>query len=147
MHTSGYTTSFLVAETPAAVFNAINNVPGWWSGQVYGETDKLGAEFTYEVPGAHRSKQQIIAFSPGKQIVWRVTEAHLHFADNKTEWIGTEMVFDIAAKSGKTEVRFTHNGLVPSFECYSACSNAWALLVDGNLRRLIETGEPQPSPW
>ena len=147
MRTADYTTTFLVDQTPTAVFNAINNVPGWWSGQVEGDTDKLGAEFIYEVPGAHRSKQQITAFSPGKKIVWRIIDAHLSFADNKSEWIDTEIVFDIAAKGDKTEVRFTHRGLVPAFECYNRCSNAWNLLVNGNLRRLIATGEPQSSPW
>jgi hypothetical protein len=147
MKTSDYTTTFLVDQTPTAVFNAINNVPGWWSGQVEGDTDRLGAEFIYEVPGAHRSKQQITAFNPGKKIVWRIVDAHLNFANNKREWIDTEIVFDIAAKGGKTEVRFTHRGLVPAFECYNGCSNAWDLLVNGNLSRLIATGEPQPSPW
>jgi uncharacterized protein YndB with AHSA1/START domain len=147
MQASGYTTTFLVDETPTEVFHAINHVPGWWPGQVSGDTDRLGAEFTYEVPGAHRSKQQITAFSPGKQIVWRVVEAELSFASNKTEWVGTEIVFEIAAKGGKTEVRFTHRGLVPAFDCYNGCSNAWNLLVNGNLRRLIATGETQPSPW
>lgn len=147
MSTADYTTTFLVDETPTQVFNAINNVPAWWTGQIKGDTDRLGAEFTYEVPGAHQSKQKITAFTPGKQVVWRIVDARLHFAKNKTEWNGTEIVFDIAAKGGKTEVRFTHRGLVPAFECYNGCSNAWVLLVNGNLRRLIATGETQPSPW
>jgi hypothetical protein len=147
MKTSDYTTTFLVDQTATEVFNAINNVPGWWSGQVEGDTDRLGAEFIYEVPGAHRSKQKITAFSPGEKIVWRVVDSHLDFADNKSEWNDTEIVFDIAAKGGKTEVRFTHKGLVPAFECYNGCSNAWNLLVNGNLRTLIATGEKQPSPW
>src|ERR1700722_17545943 len=99
------------------------------------------------MPAAHRSSQQVTAFSPGKQIVWRVVEAELSFASNKTEWVGTEIVFDIAAKGGKTEVRFTHKGLVPALDCYNGCSSAWNLLVNGNLRRLIATGETQPSPW
>jgi hypothetical protein len=65
-----------------------------------------------------------------------------------SEWKNTEIVFEIAKKGGKTEVRrFTHVGLKLAYECYSNCSNAWGLLVKGNLRRRIETGEVQPSPW
>ena len=140
-------TSFFVDQTPTEVFNAINNVRGWWSERVEGDTDRMGAEFIYEVPGAHRTKQKITEFIPGKKIVWRVLDAHLSFVKDKSEWRGTEMVFEIAAKDDKTEVRFTHKGLVPAFECYNNCSNAWNLLVKGNLCRLIATGETQPSPW
>jgi hypothetical protein len=44
-------------------------------------------------------------------------------------------------------VSFTHKGLKSNFECYDGCSNAWGLLVQGNLRNLIKTGKDQPSPW
>jgi hypothetical protein len=147
MRSTSYMTSFFVDQTPTEVFNAINNVRGWWSERVEGDTDRMGAEFIYEVPGAHRTKQKITEFIPGKKIVWRVLDAHLSFVKDKSEWRGTEMVFEIAAKDDKTEVRFTHKGLVPAFECYNNCSNAWNLLVKGNLCRLIATGETQPSPW
>lgn len=142
-----YTTSFTVDQTPEEVFKAINNVRGWWSGEITGNTDKLGAEFTYGVQGVHRSKQRITEFVAGKRVVWRVLDADLSFTKDKSEWKGTEIVFQIARKGDKTEVRFTHVGLVPAYECYKNCSNAWGLLVNGNLRRLVETGEAQPSPW
>jgi len=46
MNDQGFTTSFSVAQTPEDVFKAINNVRGWWSGEIDGDTGKLGAEFT-----------------------------------------------------------------------------------------------------
>jgi Activator of Hsp90 ATPase homolog 1-like protein len=147
MSSQDYTTSFTVGQTPKGVFDAINNVRGWWSGEVEGNTDKLGAEFTYCVPGAHRSKQKVTDFVPGKKVVWHVSDAQLGFVKDKSEWKGTDIVFDIAKHGDKTEVRFTHKGLVPAYECYSACSNAWGMLINGNLRKLITTGKPQPSPW
>ena len=142
-----YTASFTVDQTPEEVFNAINNVRGWWSGEITGDTNKLGAEFTYSVQGVHRSKQKIKEFMAGKRVVWRVLDADLSFTKDKSEWKGTEIVFEIAKKGNKTEVRFTHVGLVPAYECYNNCSNAWGLLVNGNLRKLITTGKAQPSPW
>ena len=147
METRGYTTSFTVDQTPEAAFNAINNVRGWWSGDINGDTNKLGAEFTYRVPDVHRSKQKITEFVAGKRVVWRVLDADLSFTKDKGEWKGTEIVFEIAKKGDKTEVHFTHVGLVPAYECYNNCSNAWGLLVNGNLRKLITTGKAQPSPW
>jgi uncharacterized protein YndB with AHSA1/START domain len=147
MKTSDFTTTILVDRTPTEVFNAINNVRGWWSGEIEGETDKPGAEFTYEVSGAHRSKQKITEFTPGKKVVWRVLDASLSFVKDKSEWKNTEIVFEIAKKGTKTEVRFSHKGLVPAYECYDDCSNAWGILINGNLRKLINTGMVQPSPW
>jgi hypothetical protein len=142
-----YSASFTVDQTPEEVFNAINNVRGWWSGEITGDTNKLGAEFTYRVQDVHCSRQRITEFVEGKRVVWRVLDAELSFTKDKSEWKGTEVVFEIVRKGDKTEVRFSHVGLIPAYECYDNCSNAWGLLVKGNLRRLIETGEVQPSPW
>jgi hypothetical protein len=147
MKTSDYTTSILVDQTPEQVFNAINNVRGWWSGEVDGETDKPCVEFTYRVPEMHFSKQLITEFVPGKKVVWHVSDANLSFVKDRDEWKGTDIVFEISKKGGKTEVRFTHKGLVPSFECYDDCSTGWSMLVNGNLQKLITTGKDQPSPW
>ena len=147
MNNQNFTAKILVDQTPEEVFNAINNVRGWWSGEIEGDTDKLGGEFIYNVPGVHFSKQKITEFTPGKKIVWNVVDATLSYLNNKSEWKGTHIAFDIAKKDDKTEVRFTHIGLAPGYECYEDCSNAWGLLINGNLRNLITTGEDQPSPW
>jgi hypothetical protein len=147
MKTEGYTTSFTVDQTPEEVFDAINNVRGWWSGEIQGDTDKLGAEFTYRVQDVHRSKQKITEFTPGKKVVWHVLDGDLGFVKDKSEWKGTDIVFEIAEKGDKTEVRFRHVALVPAHECYNNCSNAWGMLINGNLRKLITTGKSQPSPW
>jgi len=142
-----YSTSFVVDQTPEEVFKAINNVRGWWWGEIEGDTDKLGAEFTYTVKDVHRTRQKITELVPGKKVVWHVVEGYLSFVKDKSEWKGTDIVFEIAEKGDKTEVRFTHKGLVPAFECYDKCSNAWGMLTNGNLRKLIATGKAQPRPW
>ena len=110
MKNDGFTTSFTVAQTPNEVFTAINNVRGWWSGEVTGETSKLGAEFTYRYKDMHKTTQRVTEFVPGKKVVWHVTAAELTFVKDKTEWIGTDIVFEIARKDGKTELHFTGAG-------------------------------------
>lgn len=147
MKKDSFTTSFTVDQSPEKVFSAINNVRGWWSGEIDGVTNKLGAEFTYRYKDMHRSTQKITELVPGKKVVWHVTAAELTFVSDKKEWIGTDIVFEIAKKGDKTELRFTHVGLVPAFECYGGCSGAWGALVDGNLRQLIITGKPQPDAF
>jgi hypothetical protein len=147
MKNDGFTTSFTVEQTPEEVFTAINNVRGWWSGEVTGETSKLGAEFAYRYQDMHKTTQKVTEFVPAKKVVWHVTDAELTFVKDKAEWIGTDIVFEIARKGGRTELRFTHVGLVPAFECYGGCSGAWGALIDGNLRKLIETGKNQPDAF
>ena len=147
MQNQNFTTSFLIDKSPEEVFNAINNVSGWWSGEIKGTADTLGSEFTYQVPDVHYSKQKITEFIQDKKIVWHVADASLTFVKNKDEWKGSDIIFEIAKKDDETELRFTHNGLIPEIECYDACSNAWDMLVNGNLRNLIITGKKQPSPW
>jgi len=137
MSGQNYTTAFKVDRAPEEVFDAINNVRGWWTGAIEGSTDELGAEFTYQYENLHRSKQKITELVPGKKVVWHVTEAEINFVEDKSEWKGTDIVFDIAEKDGKTEVRFTHVGLVPQIECYDICSDAWGYYIKGSLREFI----------
>ena len=147
MKNQNYTTTFSVDKTPKEVFAAINNVRGWWTGEpgIEGSTDKLGDEFTYRYTPHHYSKQKITEFIPGKKIVWLVVDSSINFVKDKSEWKGTKITFEIAKKGDKTEVRFTHVGLVPDIECYGACSNAWGSYIKSSLRNLITKGKGQPN--
>jgi hypothetical protein len=145
MKNQNYTTTFTVDQTPEEAFAAINNVRGWWSEEIEGSTDKLGDEFSMRYRDVHYSKQKITEVIPGKKVVWLVVDAHLNFTEDKSEWKGTEITFEIAKKGDKTEVRFTHVGLVPSDECYLVCSDAWGAYIQGSLRSLIMTGKGQPN--
>ncbi len=145
MNDRNFTTAFSVDQTPEEVFDAINNVRGWWSGEIEGDTDKLDAEFTYRYKDMHLSKQEITEFIPGKRVVWHVSGGWLSFVKDKGEWKGTEIVFEITKKGDKTELRFTHVGLVPALECYGDCSGAWGFYIDDGLRSLITTGKGQPN--
>ena len=147
MKRDGFTTSFTVDRSAEEVFGAIGNVRGWWSGEIEGDAKGLGHEFTYRYPDMHMSTQQVTEFVPGKRVVWHVKDAELSFVSDKQEWIGTDLIFEVVASDGKTELRFTHAGLVPAFECYDGCSGAWGAMVGKNLRNLIMTGEDQPDPF
>ena len=54
MINQNFTTTLSVVDQPTEeVFKAINNVRGWWSEEIEGTTDKLGAEFTYHYEDVH----------------------------------------------------------------------------------------------
>ncbi len=139
MKNSDYTATISVDETPQEAFDAINDVRGWWTGDpgIEGSTQKLGDEFTYRYQDLHVSKQRIIELVPEKKVAWLVTESHLSFVKNQNEWTGTTITFEIARIGNKTQIRFTHRGLVPKVECYGDCSGAWESYVTQSLRKFI----------
>ena len=140
-----FTTTISVNQSPEEVFDAVNNVRGWWSGEIDGSTDKLGAEFAYRYQDLHRTTQKITEFVPGKKVAWHVVESQINFVADKTEWNGTDIVFEITRKGNQTELRFTHVGLVPAIQCYGDCVGAWGFYINDSLRNLITKGKGQPN--
>ena len=145
MCADNFTTTFLVDQNPTEVFDAIANVRGWWSGNIEGVTDLLGAQFTYRYRDIHYSKQEITEFVPAQRVTWQIVDSSLNFTSDPNEWTGTEIEFEISDRNGQTEVRFTHKGLVPALECFKDCSDAWSYYVNDSLRPLITSGQGLPN--
>ena len=143
MDNRDFTTSIQVDQTPQEAFDAINNVRAWWPGEIEGNTKKLDDEFTYRYKKIHYSKQKLVEVIPAKKVVWLVTDSSLNFVENKSEWTGTKIIFEITEKDNKTQIRFTHLGLIPNYECFDSCSNAWTDIIRNGLRGLITTGKGQ----
>src|SRR5260370_24810002 len=129
-----YSISFAVDQSHDQVFNAINNVRGWWSGEIEGETDKLGAEFTYRYQNMHRSKQKITELIPNKKVVWHVSDSSLSFLKEKSERTGIDIVFDGLPNDGKPEIRFTHVCIPPRSESNVNCLKRWTRRMIGQWR-------------
>lgn len=139
--TSNFSTTFFVSQKPEEVFNAVNNVRGWWQGTIEGSTTQLNDAFTYQMEDMHFSKQILVELIPNEKVVWQVTDSQLNFTENKSEWTGTKIVFEITEINNKTQLRFTHMGLINKMECYNSCSNAWHELIQQSLFSLITTGK------
>ncbi len=140
-----YTTSFIVTQSPEAVFDAVTNVRGWWSQDIIGETQKQGDEFVFEVPGIHHTKQKLVEVIPNKKVVWLVTEAKMTFLKQQDEWLGTKVIFEISEEANQTKLTFTHVGLRPSVECYKFCMPSWKQYIENSLYALVTTGEGTPN--
>jgi len=138
--------TMLVDQNPNEAFNAINNVRGWWSENIEGSTEKLNDEFTYRYEDVHYSKMKLIEVIPDKKVVWLVLDNYFNFTNDKREWIDTKIIFDISQRDNKTQIQFTHQGLVPEYECYNVCRDAWSSYIKNSLQGLITTGKGQPNP-
>lgn len=144
MEKRDYTTGFRVDQSPEEVFAAICNVRGWWSEGIEGSASKVGDRFIHSVLDLHRCDIAVKEMIPARKVVWRVVDNYFSFTQDKTEWTGTEIVFEIARAGNRTELRFTHLGLVPEYECYDVCRDGWSTYIN-SLHDLIVTGRGQPN--
>jgi hypothetical protein len=141
-----YSVTFSVDRTPEEAFEAIVNARGWWSQEIEGVTDQVGGEFDYHYKDVHRCKIRVTELVPGQKVTWHVLDNYFNFTEDQAEWKDTRVVFEITGTGDGAQVRFTHVGLVPEYECYDVCSNAWGGYITGSLRNLINTGQGQPNP-
>lgn len=138
-----FSTTFSVVDSPAEVMEAIGNVAGWWATNNSGRTKKVGDSFTVRF-GKTFSTIQVIEFIHDKKLVWFVTDCDLPlFADPK-EWLHTKLVWEVSFGNGKTEVRFTHEGLTPGKSCYEDCKKGWTYYARESLQKLITEGKGMP---
>jgi predicted phosphohydrolase len=146
MNNQHLTAAIVVDQGPKQVFDAVTNVRGWWSQNIEGSTSELNHEFTYEVKDLHRCKMRLTEVIPNQKVAWLVLDNYFSFTQDQTEWLDTKVVFEITEVDGKTQLQFTHQGLVQQHECYEICSNAWTGYITGSLRNLITTGKGEPNP-
>lgn len=146
MNNQNFTTTIVVEQSPKEVFNAVTNPRGWWSEEIEGGTEKLNDEFLYHYQDVHIAKMKLTEVIPGKKVVWHVIDNYFDFIKDKSEWKDTKIIFEISKKDTKTQLHFTHHGLVPEYECYGICHDAWSNYIKNSLRNLITTGKGQPNP-
>lgn len=161
MDSTDFTTTLLVDKSPKEAFNAINNPRAWWSEEIEGPTDKPNDVFNYHFEDIHRCQIKVIEVIPDKKVVWLVMDNyfkpgifddashHLRSSDklhnSKAEWTDTKISFEIFKIDNQTQIRFTHLGLVPAYECFDVCSNGWNHYIRQSLLRLITTGKGEPN--
>lgn len=146
MNPKNFTTTILVEQSPSKAFNAIKNFRAWWSEEIEGATDQLNEVFFYHYKDIHLCKLKLIEVIPDKKLVYQVLDNQFNFTKDKSEWINTRLVFELREEEGKTNVTFTHEGLVPEYECYHVCFDAWTGYITKSLYNLIATGKGSPNP-
>ncbi|MFI1461282.1 SRPBCC family protein [Nocardia carnea] len=154
------TATINIDHTPDEVFAAVTDVRKWWSENIIGDTAARYDEFVFTDDSKYagetaREKKEGIRFSrfritevvPGERVVWHVVDSDLTFIDDRHEWTGTEVVFDITGTPEGATLHFIHKGLNSAeSECFEECSRGWKFYIETSLRQLITTGTGQPFP-
>ncbi|MVO07562.1 SRPBCC domain-containing protein [Flavobacterium sp. TP390] len=141
-----FTTTIEVNQNPEQVFQTIQDFRAWWSMDIEGKTNVLNETFFYHYKEVHLCKIKLIEQIANKKLVYLVTENQFNFTQNQSEWVNTKLIFDIESQGSQTKITFTHEGLVPTYECYQVCEDAWTSYIQGSLKSLITTGTGKPNP-
>ncbi|HTB99999.1 MAG TPA: SRPBCC domain-containing protein [Ferruginibacter sp.] len=144
MKKQDYKATLTVDATPKEVFKKINSVTKWWTDQLEGDSQKIGDEFTVRFGDMHVSTQKLIEIVPDKKVGWLVTKSDLSFIKKKDEWTNTTISFDIFIHNNKTQIQFTHTGLIPEVECFKSCTEGWDYFIKGSLFKLLTEGKGTP---
>ena len=144
MNQQNYQSSIAADFTPSEAFESIGRVNEWWSKNIEGSAEKLNDVFTVHF-GETFVTFEVTESIPGKKIAWHVTDCFLPWLKDKTEWIGTTVLYEISPLADQTQVTMTHIGLVPEIECFEGCKLGWDKYFKGSLFKLLteHAGVPQ----
>ncbi|MBO9617124.1 MAG: SRPBCC domain-containing protein [Dyadobacter sp.] len=145
MSAQDFSATILVDQTPEEVFEAVTHVRGWWSEEIEGNTAALNDEFKYSYEDVHRCHIRLVEVVPAQRVVWLILDNYFKFTEDEKEWTGTRVVFDITRAGNQAQLQMTHQGLVPEFECFNICRDAWSFYVKDSLYNLITTGTGKPN--
>lgn len=141
---TGYQAGFTVNVPADTVFALLTTkINAWWTTDVEGAASRTNDIFTIRFDNTFKTFR-VEEINPEK-IIWKCIDAHIDVAaiENKTEWQGTKIIWEIALAGTSTQVNMIHYGLTPSFECYEICEQGWIQFI-GSLNSLITTGKGMP---
>lgn len=143
MEKKNFHRSITVNASADEAMKKISQVTGWWAKNVKGKSEKLNDTFAVDF-GKTYVDFTITELTPGKKVVWKVTDCNLHWINNKKEWNNTEVVFELSEKGNQTKIDFTHIGLTPGIECYKDCEAGWSEHFGESLVKFINEGTGMP---
>ncbi|MCP4441619.1 MAG: hypothetical protein GY810_22145 [Aureispira sp.] len=137
-----YSKEFFITKDSNIVHQAISEETNkWWTSKIDEKEDVLHLKFgdTYKVI----KRKELIA--PTIVLEWEVLDAFIaHDAiSKKGEWKGTKIKWEIKKAEKGCIVSFSHQGLIPDFECYEMCVKGWGFYLD-SLIQYLETGVGNP---
>ena len=140
MEQQNFNISIDVPMPAAQITQKIADVPDWWGVGFEGNAKKQGDKFVIKMGPEAFFNCTVTAYAEGQRIIWLVDECYMPWYNDKTEWTGTKMIFDLEESGNQTKVTFTHEGLTPRSECYKDCQPGWTHWISRSLMSYLTTG-------
>ena len=144
MNKRDYHSSVVAKITPQEALDKISRVSEWWATHFEGSSQKLDDVFTVRFGNGDMYKLKVSEMIPDQKIIWDVIDCYQGWNKNHTEWLGTEIVWEVSPQKENVEVKMAHLGLVPEFECFSNCSQGWNYLLQKSLFRFLTENKGLP---
>ena len=141
MENNDFNCSISAPISAAEGIKKINNVPAWWGVTFTGNSEKQNDRFTITMGGDSFFNFTVTELTPGKGVVWLVTDCNMPWYADKKEWANTRLIFDLHENNGETELNFKHEGLTPDIECYKDCEPGWTHWIKTSLFSYFTTGK------
>lgn len=125
------------ADATYQALSTIEGLAGWWTPEVQGDA-AVGGRLTFAFGGQVGAVMEVTESVPGKRVAW-------HCAEGAADWVGTDLVFDLAEEDGETVLLFTHGGWREPVPFLHHCSTKWAVFLLG-LKAGLEGGAATPYP-
>lgn len=138
--------SLLISAPIHEVFNALTiGIHQWWTEDVEGSANKKGDEFKIRF-GSTFKTMSVSDIIPDQLVVWTCIQAHINNPKlkDKSEWVGTNIVWDLKEERHQTRLLITHFGLTEEFECYDICKQGWVFYIRESLLPWLTTGKGKP---
>ena len=140
-----YQKSLTVNKPVSEVYAAITeHIAAWWSNDLAGAAAHEGDSFNIAF-NQTRKTFDIAEAIPNKQVIWKCVKAYIDMAslENKSEWVGTTLIWTMSVADKGTTLTFLHEGLNQSFQCYNVCEAGWDYFL-ASLQAYLETGKGTP---
>jgi len=148
MSNQSYQKTIVVKANTERVFAALTrNIEYWWTkpdNAIVKEGDK--AKFTFP-PGRSYWTFEATSLTPNQVKLRCVDALHLHEgmpSAIETEWLGSQLIFNMTQKGQSTQIDFEHQGLIPQLHCYEVCENGWDYFFLESLQHYLDTGTGSP---
>lgn len=142
-----YEKSVEIKANSLGLFKALTErIDEWW-GEVDQQPNALEQEFKVSFGEAYW-RFKVTTLEVGTRIIWECIESnqvHAGLKGIREEWLGTTLHWEMASiDASHTKLHFRHEGLIPSFNCYEVCADAWSFFIGTSLKQLIEKGLGKP---